>query len=421
MARKQRGNIIAVLDIGTAKVGCYIAKLNNNGKINVLGIGHNISSGIKAGVITDVKALEHSIVQAVESAEKMADETIHKVYVSISPNITELSSIASGELSVAGHDITYKDEKKLLFQVLDRYAEEDIEVIHSFPIEYTLDNQSGIVNPIGMYGSKLSCSYNIIYAHSTNLINILNCIARCQLDVEYYVSASYASGLGCLTQDELEMGTLLLDIGGGCTSLSFFHKGSITMAESIPLGAVHITHDIAIGLSTDYLSAERLKNLYGGVILGANDIYEKIEVPIPGEIMDINVTTRAHLIEIIRARMEEIFELLYKKMVSRYGANIPSSRLVITGGGAQLNGVRELAAEMFGKNVRVGYPTALPGIAQSTSGPAFSTLVGMLLYASDVSNMNVFDKNMKEAGFLYDIVRWLKDNFSIYKTPLERN
>ncbi|MBS0235783.1 MAG: cell division protein FtsA [Proteobacteria bacterium] len=408
---KQRTNIVGILDIGSSKVVCFIAKVGGHGRLEVIGIGYNHSGGVRAGVITDIKALERAIVQAVEAAEKMAEESVQRVYVGVTPNTTISSMVMSSELLVSGHEISNKDEKKLLFQVLDKYADQGLEIIHSFAYEYMLDGHRGIGSPLGMYGNKLACEYHLVYAQSNTLINLTNCMARCQLDVDNYVLSAYASGLACLTQDEMDLGVTLIELGGGATSVSIFHRGQLIFSDGIPLGGTNITNDIARGLSTDYSTAERIKTLYGSVLLNSNDEHEKIEVPISEDAEEVNITSRAFLVEIVRARMEETLEILRTRLDSSPAARLGRGKVVITGGGAQLNGVRDLVGQVFSSTVRVGYPRIIAGLAESTRGPSFSTAAGMLIYAAEVQFTRQPDYSNKGSGTFSKVVEWFKEHF----------
>jgi cell division protein FtsA len=381
MVKKTKNSIVAVLDIGSAKVVCLIAKIDLAGNINVIGIGHNVSQGLKAGRITDINAAEASIAQAVEAAERMAGETIKSIYVSTSSN-NLLSQRISSELMVTGHEISDKDINRIVFQVLDKFQEQELDVVHSFAYDYILDGNRGIDNPLGMYGNALVADFHIISAPANYLLNVSNCISRCQLDVENFIAASYASGISCLTEDEMTLGVTLLEFGGGSTAISVFNKGHILYSEALPIGGMHVTSDVARAFGTDFLSAERVKNLYGTVIMTSADRNENIEVPLSSNQHDVemNVIKRSELVEVMRARIEETLEIIYKKLevsnMERYGGN----KVVITGGASQLSGLKEMVGHVFSKNVRIGYPIELNGLAESTSGIAFGVPIGMLLH-----------------------------------------
>lgn len=414
MVKKLKSSLISVLDIGTTKVVCFVARFTSHGQIEILGIGHHVASGIKAGRITDLRAAENSIAQAVEAAEKMAGERIKRVYVSVSSN-NLISQCMSSDLMVTGREINDKDLNRLLFQLIDKYNDQELEVIHSFAYDYILDGNRGIENPLGMYGNHLTAEFNIVSTPRTYLLNIASCMARCQLEVENYISASYASGLACLTADEMELGVTLIELGGGCTSISIFNKGQMLYTDALPIGGMHVTNDIARGLSTDFISAERVKTLYGTTILTSADNNDVFEVPIATSEHDteMNVVYRSMLVEIIRARIEETLEILLRKLNSSGMAKFGGNKIVITGGASQLPGLKEMISHMFSRTVRVGYPKNLAGLADSTSGIAFATPIGMLMHVMDYENGIIFSNPSpaNEYGMLGAVGRWFKEHF----------
>ena len=407
---KQRSNIIGVLDVGTSKIVCFIARIGFHGKIEVLGIGHHVSAGIKAGIITDIKLLEKSIAASVESAEKMSGESIQRIYVSLSASNC-LSQVMSSEIMVTGHEISERDEKKLFFYILDKFTEQGLEVIHTFAYEYVLDGNRGISSPIGMYGNRLSCDYHIISAQASGLMNMVNCVARCQLEIDNYVCAPYAAGVACLHPDEMKLGVTLIEFGGSCTSISVFHNGHLVFMDSVNMGGINITNDIACILSTDFASAERVKNLYGTLIPTSSDKNEKIEVPISADNDgEMNIVSKSLLRDIIKARVEETLEILKERSDIKGATALSGNKIVITGGASQLSGMKELVSRMFSKTVRIGYPQTIDGLAESTSGPGFSTAIGMLIYSADAESSSL--SNNQESGLLSGVFSWFKENFS---------
>ncbi len=414
MVKKIKSSTVAVLDIGSSKVVCFIAKIDPFGRINITGIGHNVAQGIKAGRITDIRAAEISIAQAIEAAEKMAAESIKTLYVGISSN-NLISQCISSELLVTGHEISDKDINRLVFQVLDRFNDQELDVVHSFAYDYVLDGNRGIDNPLGMYGNSLAADFHTLSSPTNYLLNVNNCIMRCQLEVESFISATYATGLACLTPDEMSLGVTMIEFGGGCTSVSVFNKGHILYSDALPIGGMHVTNDIARGFGTDFVSAERVKNLYGTVILTSADYDENIEVPISSNKHDteMNVVKRSELVEIIRARVEEILDITLKKLeasgMARYGGN----KVVITGGASQLSGLKEVVGHVFSRNVRIGYPVELAGLAESTSGIAFSSPVGMLLHLANSEGKSRIGKQApaNDQGILSGVMQWFKENF----------
>lgn len=410
MVKKQRQSFITVLDIGGSKVVCFIAKVISAKQLHVVGIGYHVSKGIKAGRITDIKEAENSISMAVEAAEKMSGHRVQRLYVSLPSNIL-LSQRMHSEIMVAGHEVNERDLQRLLLQLLDKYQEQDLEVIHSFACDYILDGENGVRNPIGLYGNHLATELHIIASNRASLLNLATCLAHCQLEVENYLSSAYATALSCLTPDEMEVGVILLDMGGSATSISVFHRGQMLFTDGIPVGGIHITQDIAQGLATDLHSAERVKNLLGTTIMTVNDNNDVFEVPINNKTTDLemNVVFRTHLIEIIRARVEETLEILQSKLQKNGMARFGGNKIVITGGASQLTGMKEIVAEIFGKAVRIGTPEHIPGLAEYTSGVAFSNAIGMMKYAMEHDEHHIAEYSKKR--WWSAIWLWFKENF----------
>lgn len=414
MVKKIKSSVFAILDIGSTKVICFIAKIDISGRINIIGIGHNLAQGIKAGRITDIRAAEISIANAIETAETMAAESIKAIYVNISSN-NLISQRISSELFIAGHEINDKDLNKLTFQVLDKFNEQELDVIHSFAYDYMLDGNRGIDNPLGMYGNTLAADFHVLLAPTNHLLNINNCITRCQLEVEGFISSSYATGIACLTPDEMNLGVILIEFGGGCTSISVFNKGHILYSEAVPIGGMHVSNDIARGFGSDYGNAERIKNLYGTVILTAADNNENIEIPISSSKYDVemNVIKRSELVEIIRARIEEILDILQKKLEASDMAKYGGNKIVITGSASQLSGLKEMVAHTFSKTVRVGYPPELNGLSEDVGGIGFANAIGMLTHVVNHEFKNrVKQTNIaNEKNVLSSIIQWFKEHF----------
>lgn len=413
MKKKQRNSIVSVLDIGSTKVVCLIASINSHNQHQIIGIGYNVASGIKAGRITDVKSAEYSIAQAISSAEKMAGETIKSLYVNISSN-NLISHHASSDLMVTGHEISDKDLNRLLFQALDKYNDQELETIHSFAYDYILDGNRGIENPLGMFGNKLSADFHIVLSPSMHLMNLTNCLAKCQLEVENFISSAFASGIACLTAEELELGVTLIEFGGSCTSISIFNKGHMLYTDAVPIGGINITNDIASIFSTDFANAERIKTLYGTTVMTSADFDEPIEIPVPSHSEDIEVSTinKSELVEVIRARIDEILDIIRKKLEISNTHRFSGNKIVITGGGSQLSGIKEIVSHQFSKSVRVGYPKTLNGLADSTTGIAFSTPIGLLLHAVEQETKSYFHHPAaNDSSPFSSVMQWLKENF----------
>ncbi|CAL7961421.1 Cell division protein FtsA [Alphaproteobacteria bacterium] len=407
MILKQRGNIIAVLDIGSSKIVCLIAKVSNYGKFEVIGIGHNVSYGVRAGIITDIRAVESSITQAVEAAETAAGEKIKKIYASIASN-SLLSQRVFSEISVTGREINYKDLNRLLFGALERYQQQSIEILHTFVYNYILDGNHGITSPLGLHGDKLACNLHMISTPTNNLLNFSSCITKCSLEVQGYISGAYATGMACLTEDEMQLGVTLIEFGAGSTSITIFENNYVIYTDGVPLGGVNVTNDIAKGLCISLADAERVKNLYGAVIMTDSDIKDVFELKAVDEEVECDsvLISRHLLIEIIRARIDEILELVVHKLeannIKIYG------KVVIAGSGARISGLRELTAHLFSSKVRIGYSKSIEGI-DGVNTLEFGAAIGMLMHVVD--NMQE-RKNMYGNGSKFNnVLKWLKDYF----------
>jgi len=379
---KTRQGLIAALDVGTSKVCCFIAHVDDDDALRIAGIGFHQARGLRAGAVVDMDAAEESILAAVHHAEQMADETIREVYLSFSAGAPQSRSVAV-EVALNGHEIDDSDLRRVLAQGQPNGDAGDRKVIHTIPVGYTIDGSRGIRDPRGMFGERLGVTIHTITAQPGPLRNLTSCVSRCHLDVAGCVVSAYASGLACLVDDERDLGVTLIDLGGGATSIAVFIDGDMVHADVVPIGGNHITNDIARGLSTTVSYAERMKTLYGGALASADDERETIDVRLIGEGEDAsaNPVPRAQLTRIIRPRLEEIFEMVRARLEASGFAERAGRRMVMTGGASQLQGLPELATQMFGKSVRLGRPRNIQGLAEATGGPAYSTCAGLLHYA----------------------------------------
>ncbi|MDB2415159.1 cell division protein FtsA [Rickettsiales bacterium] len=410
-----KSRYIAAVDIGSAKVICLIADIDNNANMKIVGIGHQLSQGIKSGIITDIKKAEKSIRAAVGAAEEMAGVNIESVYVNISGS-NQYSKIYNTHVNLQNNAISSKDIRHLLEVAYAKLFNDSEEILHILPIEFFIDSTGHITDPCGMFGKILSAKLNVIAAASTSVHNLTQCFARCHLDVEDYIVSSYASSFSCLNEDEKELGTILLDFGASNTSISVFKNNNLVFIDSVALGGAHVTGDLAIGLSTNIESAERIKTLYGNVLNTPKDIQELIDIPVAngsGHSEELSHTPRSVIIDIIRPRIDEILENVQYRLKK---ANIDNScrSIVITGGASQLGGLKEYISHMFGKSVRLGTPDYIEGMAEITKGPEFSTCFGILQYIKYQKFSPEFIHFRKQEITFNPIlkaVQWVKENF----------
>ncbi|MDB5410797.1 MAG: ftsA [Rhodospirillales bacterium] len=411
---KPRGGLIAAVDIGTGKVCCFIARATPQGP-KIIGIGHQISRGVRNGVIVDLEAASASALNAVHAAEQMAGETISEVVVNLSGSFPA-SRIINVEIGVAGHEIGDPDMRRVLEQGYHLKEAPDREVIHSIPVGFSIDGSRGIRDPRGMFGKKLGVNMHIVAAKPATLRNITAAIGRCHLEIGGLVVSPYAAGLAALVEDETDLGVTIIDMGAGTTTIGVFFDGNLIFADTIPVGGGHVTNDIARGLSTPLVHAERMKTLYGSAIASSSDERETIAVPQVGEEEDgqANHVPKSLLVGIIAPRLEETFEMVRNRLEASGYDKVAGRRVVLTGGACQLPGARELAGLLLDKQIRVGRPLRVAGLAEATGGPAFSTCVGLLHFA--MSERAETPRQARalsgQAGGIFGRVgSWLKENF----------
>ena len=409
--RATRGGIIAALDVGSTKVCCLIARIEDAGAVRILGIGHQIATGVRAGAIIDMEAAETSIGAAVHAAEQMAGETIRDVIVNVS---SPISHGFNAEVAVSGQEVTDGDVRRALAHARSLQIGPDQALVHAIPVGFSLDGSRGIRDPKGMYGERLGVQAHVITSPAGAVRNLQTCVARCHLDIEGLVASPYASGLACLVDDEMEMGSACIDMGGGTTTISVFSEGTLVWSDCIRLGGNHVTNDIARGLTTPVVHAERMKTLHGSAIKSPADEREMIDVPQVGEEerLGANNLPKSYLVNIIQPRLEEIFEHVRSRLEHSGYAKLVGRRVVLTGGASQLPGMRELAQLIMDKQVRIGRPTRITGLNEAQGGPSYSTAAGLLLHA--VRNPAELPVAGHEAGsgtgFFGRVGLWLREN-----------
>jgi cell division protein FtsA len=378
---RPHGSVIAALDIGTTKVCCFIARVEPE-KPQVIGIGHQISRGLRNGTIVDLEAAGASIVNAVHAAEEMAKETIEQVVTNLSGGFSA-SRIIKAEIGIAGREVGEAELQRVLNQGYLLREPGDRQIIHSVPVGFSIDDSRGIRDPRGMYGERLGVNMNVVTAGAGGVRNHTAAIGRSHLDVEALVVSPYAAGLSCLVEDEIGLGVTVIDMGGGTTTIGVFFDGNLIFADSVPVGGCHVTNDIARGLSTPVAHAERLKTLFGTAVSASTDEREMIAVPQIGEEEEghVNHVPKSLLVGIIAPRIEETFELVRNRLEASGFDKIAGRRVVLTGGACQLHGAREFAGLILDKQVRLGRPQRVAGLAEATGGPAFSAAAGLLHFA----------------------------------------
>ncbi|MBL8658362.1 MAG: cell division protein FtsA [Rhodospirillales bacterium] len=410
-----KNGFIAALDIGTTKVSCLIARVVGEG-IVVVGVGHQASRGLRSGTFVDLDAAEAAVRATVEAAERMARENIRQVIVNVSAG-SPLSRLVAYEVAVGGHEIDDADLRRILEQAkIGQPDAQGREVVHAIPVGYSIDGCRGVRDPRGMFGQRLGVSLHLITAARGALRNLSACIDRCHLEIADKVVSSYAAALGCLVDDETTLGTTLIDMGGGTTSLAVFFDGELIHTDSIAIGGIHVTKDIARVLSTPLAQAERMKTLFGSCLPSLSDDRQVIEIPPMGEegAGELSQVPRSLLVSVIRSRLEEVFEMLRARLEDAGLDKMSGRRVVLTGGASQIPGAPELASMILDKQVRIGRPRPMKGLPEAAYGPGFSTCAGLLRYAVNhphQGDSTTYRPVDPPASRLSRLGQWLRENF----------
>ena len=408
------GSVLAALDIGSTKIVCFIAQVEEAGHLRIIGIGHTAAAGVKAGIVTEMESAARAISHALQHAEQMAGVTLDSVLVNLSGSHAQ-SHTADVEVPVATGTVQEEDVYRAILRTQSIDVGHDQQLVHAMPVSFSLDGQRGIQDPLEMHGEVLGVQMHLVTGSTTALRNLSSCIARSHLYIDGFCIAPYASGLASLTEDEMALGVTVIDFGGGTTSIAVFQDGHVVYTDSLPVGGQHITNDIARGLSTSVQHAERLKVLYGGVLAASGDDREMLDVPLLGEEDDgynANQVPKSLLVGIIRPRVEETLELVRARLeaigIQRGGGR----RIVMTGGASQLTGLRDLAQAMLDKQTRLGKPTRMQGLAEATVGPGFATAAGLLRYGLDyrIDPVTLVNETNPEKTWFRRVGVWLRDN-----------
>lgn len=420
-----REQIIAALDVGTSKICCFIARVGEGeSRARVIGIGHQVSNGLKAGTVVDMEETETSIRAAVDAAERMAGGSpIHDVYINISAGQPR-SRIFSVEVDVAGHEISQRDIDHVLAVGQDILQDEDRFIIHSRPVRFSIDGVAGAKRPLGMFGEKLGVEIHMSSVAISPLKNIQTCLNHCHLNLKGVVLTPYASALAALVPDERELGSICVDMGGGLTSISAFRDNELVFGDVIQIGGNHVTRDIAQGLSVSEAKAERLKIKYGNCLSDSVPVRDQIDIVQMGEDGQEHAMTmpRAMLTSIVSPRVEEILELVRDRIIETGLADMVGRRIVFTGGASQVSGLEELAGKIFSVKtspelrgdfyIRTGRPISVDGLADAAVGPVFSTCAGLLNYGAVMPDeIHAISVARPRESLFLRFGGWMKANF----------
>ena len=409
---KKSKNIFTVLDIGSSKISCLIGKsVNNNDiQVQVLGFGQHASFGVNNGLVTNMHELAHSISRAVESAESMAGFPIQKVVCSLSGG-KPITRVTSNKLKIENQSVKQKDLEKIekinKQNKIDNYL-----LLSSTPIKFVIDNNNIVDNPVGMHTEVLTVDIANIYGNEVVIKNITHAVELCHLLVEKFIITPEASGISCMIKDERYEGSTIIDLGETITSIGIFVNNKIIFSDSIPIGGVHITSDIVRGLGTKAEEAEKIKILHGSAQMNELDEFTNIKIPViseDGEIVDQQIP-KAMLTAIIKPRIEEIFEIINKRLNYFKLNSFYMNKIILSGGGANLNNIRELATNYFNSNVRIGRPIGLIGLPDIAQTPAFACLSGLLLKSLEKEKKLNSRSNPKYYKYFGKVGEWFQEN-----------
>ena len=403
-----QGKIIVGLDIGTTKICAVVGEVSGD-EINIIGIGTHPSIGLRKGVVVNIEATVESIKKAVEEAELMAGCEISSVYAGIAGgHITGFNS--RGIVAIKGSEITQDDMDRVIDAARAVAIPMDREVIHVLPQEFIVDDDSGIQNPVGMAGVRLEAKIHIVTGAVTSAHNIVKCANRSGLDVCDIVLESLASSEAVLTDEEKDLGVVLIDLGGGTSDLAIFNKGNIKHTFVLSIGGNNLTNDLAIGLRTPHAEAEKIKKKYGTCISRNIHGEETIEVPGMGGRNPRKLPIQI-LGEILEPRMEEIFTLIKREIYRAEMENIVSSGVVVTGGSALLDGVADCAESILNLPTRLGRPGRIGGLVDVVNNPMYATGVGLVMYGA--RNQTIKKFRIRDSNIFNSIItrmkKWFKD------------
>jgi cell division protein FtsA len=411
----KKDELVVGLDIGTAKVCTVIGELSEDNQIEIISVGTSPSLGVKRGVIIDLDQGIQSVKQSIESAERMAGTRIDSVFVSIAgSHITSINS--KGVIAISGEstEITEKDIEKVIEAAKAGIVPSEKELIHTLIREFIVDGQNGIVDPLGMTGTRLECKVNIISGSSTAIQNLVKCIEGAGLNIEEIIFGTLASSNVILSSAEKELGVLLIDIGAGNTEIATFVKGGLAYSAVLPIGGIQITNDLAIGLRTSVEEAEKIKINYGNALENniSSDKFVEISNVDGKEKQNISIK---YLVEIIEPRVSEIFSLVGSEVKKSGCYDMIPGGLVITGGSSLLPGISEVAEKVLNLPSRLGMPHYKGELADMINNPSYSTVIGLLNYANDRYSMGLsFKLSRKKTGLkniFKKMINWLRDFF----------
>jgi len=428
-AAMQRG-VVAILDVGSSKMACLVLRFDGTlgsfeaegvgsmagqAGFRVIGAATTRSRGVKFGEITAMGETERAIRTVLQQAQKMANIRVDHVIACFS-GAEPRSYGLTGAIDLQGQIVTEQDISQVLAACDVPDYGHGREVLHAQPVNFALDHRSGLGDPRGQLGNRLSTDLHMLTVDAAVVQNLAHCVKRCDMELAGVASSAYVSGISALVEDEQELGAACIDLGGGSTSISIFMKKHMIYADAVRMGGEHVTGDISMGLSVPHATAERIKTFYGGVVATGMDDREMIDIG--GDTgdweHDRRSVSRAELIGIMRPRVEEILEEVRERLDAAGFDHMPSQQIVLTGGGSQIPGLDGLASRILGQQVRLGRPLRVHGLPQAATGPGFASAVGMCLFAAHPQD-EWWDFELpvdrSSARTFKRAVRWFKENW----------
>ncbi|MCY4472618.1 MAG: cell division protein FtsA [Kistimonas sp.] len=405
--------MVVGLDIGTSKVVALVGEITDRGAIEVVGIGSHPSRGMRKGVVVNIESTVQSIQRAVEEAELMAGCQVDSVYVGIAGNhIRSLNS--HGIVAIREREVAHADMERVIDAAQAVAIPADQKILHILPQEYVIDSQEGVKEPLGMSGVRLEAKVHLVTCAVNAVQNIEKSIRRCDLEVDDVILEQLASSYSVLTDDEKELGVCLVDIGGGTTDIAIFTEGAIRHTAVIPIAGDQVTNDIAHALRTPYQHAEDIKIRYACALTQLAGPDETIKVPSVGDRLPRDMSRQA-LAEVVEPRYDEMFSLIQAELRRSGFEELVAAGVVLTGGTAKMEGVVELAEEVFHMPVRLGIPQHVEGLSDVVRNPVYATGVGLLQYAQQHIQENrqsaVVRGRLGHSRLLNRLKQWVQGSF----------
>ncbi|MFT5571706.1 MAG: cell division protein FtsA [Cryomorphaceae bacterium] len=411
MSKKDESKLIVGLDIGTSKVLAIVGEVNADGEVEIIGYGHHPATGMRKGVVANIEETVTAIQRAVEEAELMAGCQIYSVYAGIAgAHINSFNS--HGVVAVRDSEVDESDVERVIESAKAVAIPNDQSILHVLPQEFIIDGQEGIRHPIGMNGIRLEANLHIVTASVSSEKNIEKCIRRCGLEVDDIILEQLASCQSVLTEDEKELGVCLVDIGEGTTDIAVYSEGAVRHTAVIPVAGYQITNDIAIALRTPTQAAEELKKRYGCALRQLAPADESIEVKTVGD-RPARKLSKQTLAEVVEPRVEELFDLIKTDLRRNGYEHLIRSGVVLTGGSSKMEGMIELAEEVFHLPVRLGMPKYLGGLSEVVKNPIYSTGVGLVQFGhSEQGMVGKRSKSESRSSLVWQRVKqWFQGNF----------